>query len=47
MVCLNNYITPKEAADAIGCTTGRIYQLLREGGLKDVLRVGKHPMISR
>lgn len=36
MPVIQNLLTPREAADVIGCTVGRIYQLLQEDRLEGV-----------
>jgi len=47
MVCLTDYISPQDAAQLIGCTPGRIYQMIRGKEFRDVLRFGKHTVIGR
>lgn len=51
MVCIADYVSPQKAAQIIGCTKGRVYQLLREGNdgpFRDLLLVGKRSvLISR
>lgn len=41
MVRLSDYVNPAEAAEIIGCTDGRIYQLLRAGEFKRRIPIGK------
>lgn len=41
MVRLADYVTPPEAAEIIGCTKGRVYQMLRGGEFNDLLKFGK------
>jgi excisionase family DNA binding protein len=31
MVCLSDYVTPVTAAAIIGCTKGRVYQMINDG----------------
>lgn len=47
MVRFSDYVTPTDAAIIIGCTDGRIYQMLRDGDFRDLLPVGKRVLISR
>lgn len=47
LVCLTDYIAPQDAARLIGCTPGRVYQMLRDGDFKDVLPFGRHRLIGR
>lgn len=50
MVDLNDYVQPKTAAAIIGCTNGRIYQMLRGGEFSenDLVYIGDKPrLISR
>jgi hypothetical protein len=50
MVDLSEYVQPKEAAVIIGCTNGRVYQMLRGGEFEetDLIRLGGRPrLISR
>ena len=42
---LANYASPDEAAAIIGCTNGRIYQLLKAKAFRDVLRIGKRMVL--
>ena len=42
MAALAEYVNPTQAADIIGCTEGRVYQLNREGRFKDRLPIGKN-----
>ncbi len=48
MVRFADYISPATAADLIGCTKGRVYQMLRGGDFNDLIPVGKNRyLISR
>lgn len=48
MVRMSDYVSPPDAADIIGCTPGRIYQMLRAGDFRDLLPIGKRgKLISR
>lgn len=39
MVKLSDYVTPVQAAKIIGCTKGRVYQMLRKGEIPGVLPI--------
>lgn len=41
MVRFADYVSPTDAAEIIGCTDGRIYQMLRAGDFRDTILVGK------
>ena len=48
MVRLADYVSPSSAAEIIGCTDGRIYQMLRDREFHNLLPIGKNRvMISR
>ena len=49
MVDLAEFVQPKQAAVIIGCTDGRVYQMLREGDFeeKDLIRFGEKPRLIR
>ena len=49
MVDLAEYVQPKEAASIIGCTDGRVYQMLRDGDFlpKDLIYLGEKPRLIR
>lgn len=47
MTKLNDYLAPTDAAQLIGCTPGRVYQMLRNGDFSDVVRFGKRCLIGR
>lgn len=40
-MAIQGYMTTQEAADFIGCTDGRLRQLIRDNAVKGVVRVGK------
>lgn len=45
---LDNYVSPTAAAAIVGCTDGRIYQMLRAKEFRDTIPVGKRSvLISR
>lgn len=41
MVRLSDYVNPTQAAEIIGCTDGRVHQMLRAKEFKDIIPVGK------
>jgi hypothetical protein len=45
MVRLADYVSPSKAADLVGCTKGRIYQMLRGGEFRDLIPVGKRSVL--
>lgn len=49
MVDLAEYVQPKEAAEIVGCTKGRIYQMLRDGDFRDedLIFLGEKPRLIR
>lgn len=48
MVRIADYVTPPQAAEIIGCTPGRVYQMLRAREFRDVLDLGDgRKMIGR
>lgn len=47
MVRISDYVMPVDAAEIIGCTVGRVYQMLRDDEFRDLLPIGKRVMISR
>lgn len=48
MVRFADYVNPAQAAEIIGCTDGRIHQMLRAREFVDIIPVGKRRyLISR
>lgn len=48
MVRIADYVNPPDAAEIVGCTKGRIYQMLRDGDFTDLLQISeKRFMIGR
>lgn len=47
MVRIADYVSPAEAASIIGCTDGRVYQMLRDRDFRDLIPIGKRVLISR
>jgi hypothetical protein len=47
MVDLADYVQPKRAAQIIGCTDGRVYQMLRDGDFEksDLIFIGDKPRL--
>lgn len=42
MVRIADYVEPVKAADMIGCTSGRVYQMLRNAEFRGLLPIGKN-----
>jgi hypothetical protein len=42
MVRIADYVSPSDAAGIIGCTDGRIYQMLRDKEFRNLLPIGKN-----
>ena len=48
MVRISDYVRPPRAAEIIGCTPGRVYQMLRAGDFSDTIKVDESTtLISR
>jgi len=41
MVRFSDYVRPPKAAEIIGCTPGRVYQMLRAEEFRDVIDLGE------
>lgn len=45
MVRFSDYVSPTAAAKIIGCTDGRVYQMLRAGVFRDKIPVGERRVL--